>query len=164
MVSQQHLPELAPLKPIRWVGAKEEIRALPRPAQREIGFALLQAQLGVKHPCAKPLQGFGGASVLEIVEDHDKETYRAVYTVRFDPVVYVLHAFHKKSKSGIATPKATIALIKERLEAAKEFHHDPPEDLMAEIASHRTALVVHEQKQRDRGLKSGWLIRMRRPG
>jgi phage-related protein len=70
--------------------------------QREIGFALRRAQDGGKHPDAKPLKGFGGASVMEIVEDHDGDTYRAVYTVRFADAVYVLHVFQKKSKKKIA--------------------------------------------------------------
>jgi predicted XRE-type DNA-binding protein len=71
--------------------------------------------MGGKHPAAKPLKGFGGAGVLEVVEDHEGSTYRAVYTVRLGNVVYALHAFQKKATRGIATPKTEIALIKQRL-------------------------------------------------
>ena len=87
-----------------------------------IGYALYQAQMGLKAPLAKPLRGFGDAGVLEIVEDHQTGTYRAVYTVRFSKVVYVLHAFQKKSKKGIATPKPDIDLIRTRLRAAEEHY------------------------------------------
>ena len=86
-----------------------------------MGYALGLAQLGAKHPQAKPWKG-EGAGVLELVEDFRGDTFRAVYTVRFAGVVYVLHAFQKKSKSGIKTPKQTIALIKERLKLAEEEH------------------------------------------
>jgi phage-related protein len=85
-----------------------------------MGYALYQAQVGRKAPSAKPLRGFGGAGVLEIVEDHQTDTYRAVYTVKFSELVYVLHAFQKKSKKGIATPKPDIDLIKRRLRVAEE--------------------------------------------
>ncbi len=76
-----------------------------------MGYALYLAQCGEKHPDAKPLKGFKGAVILEVVEDFDTDTYRAVYTVKFEGVVYVLHAFQKKSKRGIATPKQDIELI-----------------------------------------------------
>ena len=85
-----------------------------------MGYALYQAQLGLKAAWARPLTGFGGASVLEIVDDFQTDTYRAVYTVRFADVVYVLHAFQKKSKKGIATPKADLDLIKRRLRSAEK--------------------------------------------
>ena len=85
-----------------------------------MGYALYQAQLGLKAVSAKPLRGFGGAGVLEIVEDHQTDTYRAVYTVKFSEFVYVLHAFQKKSRKGSATPKSEIDLIKKRLNAAQE--------------------------------------------
>lgn len=85
-----------------------------------MGYALYQAQVGRKAPSAKPLAGFRGAGVLEIVEDHQTDTYRAVYTVKFSEWVYVLHAFQKKSKKGIATPKPDIDLIKRRLKVAEE--------------------------------------------
>lgn len=112
-----------PLKPLIWVGSSlEDLKKFPKPAQRHLGFALKSAQVGEKDPQAKPLKGFGGASVLEIVEDFDGDTYRAVYTVKFRDAVYVLHAFQKKSKSGISTPRREINLITERLNRAKEIH------------------------------------------
>lgn len=85
-----------------------------------MGYALYQAQVGRKAPSAKPLAGFGGASVLEIVDDYQTDTYRTVYTVKFADLVYVLHAFQKKSKRGVATPKTDIELIKRRLKLAEE--------------------------------------------
>ena len=87
-----------------------------------MGFALYQAQLGRKAVSAKPLGGFGGATMLEIVDDFRTDTYRAVYTVKFGDAVYVLHAFQKKSKRGKATPKAELDLIKSRLKLAAEDH------------------------------------------
>lgn len=87
-----------------------------------MGFALYVAQQGGKHADAKPLRGFGGAGVLEIVEDRAGDTYRAVYTVRLAGRVYVLHAFQKKSKTGAETPKAEINLIKSHLKRAEEEH------------------------------------------
>ena len=90
--------------------------------RREIGFALYFAQMGDKHDSAKPLKGFGGAGVLEVVEDHAGDTYRAVYTVRLAGTVYVLHAFQKKSKKGIATPRHDLDLIRERLRQAILLH------------------------------------------
>ena len=85
------------------------------------GYALHLAQTGKKHEQAKPLRGFGSAGVLEIVEDWRGNTYRAVYTVRFAGAVFVLHVFQKKAKSGIATPKQDIELIRERLKAAEQI-------------------------------------------
>ena len=83
------------------------------------GFALHLAQAGKKHDQAKPMKGFGGAGVLEVVEDHLGDTYRAVYTVKIADAVYVLHCFQKKSKQGIETPKHDLDLIRERLKAAQ---------------------------------------------
>ncbi len=94
--------------------------AFPEDVRRRIGGALWDAQRGLKAPFAKPLRGFGGAGVLEMVDDHDGDTYRAVYTVRLAGVVYVLHAFQKKSKRGRVTPKAELDLIKQRLKRATE--------------------------------------------
>lgn len=112
-----------PIKSIVWVGSsKEDLKSLPEMAQDVFGYALYLAQVGKKHPDAKPLRGFGGASVLEVIEDYRGDTYRAVYTVKFVEAVYVLHVFQKKSKHGIATPKSDLALIKERLIRAQEFH------------------------------------------
>ncbi|WP_459573853.1 type II toxin-antitoxin system RelE/ParE family toxin, partial [Cupriavidus sp. 8B] len=85
--------------------------------QDTFGYALHLAQVGSKHSQAKPLKGFGGAGVLEVVEDHQGGTYRAVYTVRYAGAVYVLHCFQKKSTSGIATPKPDMDLIEARLKA-----------------------------------------------
>lgn len=108
-------------KPVRWVGSsRNDLRALPEEVRNRVGGALWEAQLGRKAPYAKPLKGFGGAGVLEVVDDFDGDTYRAVYTVRFAGVVYVLHAFQKKSKRGIATPRQEMALITQRLQRARE--------------------------------------------
>lgn len=112
-----------PHKPLEWVGRSlEELLALPEDVRRNMGFALRFAQAGVKHDHAKPLKGYTGAGVLEVVENHDGDTYRAVYTVKLAGVVYVLHCFQKKSKSGIATPKATLDLINQRLRVAETMH------------------------------------------
>ncbi len=100
----------------------EDLKEFPADVRNAMGYALYQAQLGLKSTSARPLTGFGGASVLEIVDDFQTDTYRAVYTVRFADVVYVLHAFQKKSKKGIATPKADLDLIKRRLRAAEKDH------------------------------------------
>jgi phage-related protein len=108
-------------KPIHWVaGSRDDVRQLPPAVSREIGYALWFAQMGDKHPSAKPLKGFKGAGVLEVVEDHAGDTYRAVYTVRFAKAIYVLHVFQKKSKTGIKTPRHEIDLIEARLRWAKE--------------------------------------------
>lgn len=109
------------VKSIIWMGSsRRDLKAFPAEVKDVMGYALYQAQLGLKAPSAKPLFGFGGASVLEIVEDFQTNTYRAVYTVKFSEFVYVLHAFQKKSKKGIATPKAEIDLVKRRLRLAEE--------------------------------------------
>ncbi|MEG3976780.1 type II toxin-antitoxin system RelE/ParE family toxin [Microcoleus sp. herbarium8] len=111
------------LKPVEWIGSsRDDLREFPEDVQQIMGFALYRAQLGKKHPDAKPLKGFKGAGVLEIVENFDGDTYRAVYTVKFEGIVYVLHAFQKKSKQGIATPKQDIDLIESRLKRAKEHY------------------------------------------
>ena len=88
--------------------------------QDPCGRALWDAQIGLKSPAAKPLKGFGDAGVLEVVVDFDGNTFRTVYTVRFAKAVYVLHAFQKKSRRGIATPKSELDLIGTRLARAKE--------------------------------------------
>ena len=107
--------------PIVWLGStRKAVHNFPLTIRQAVGFALFQAQLGGKHEDAKPLKGFGGAGVLEIVERFDGDTYRAVYTVKFAGVIYVLHAFQKKSKKGIKTPKQDLDLIKKRLQQAKE--------------------------------------------
>ncbi len=84
-----------------------------------MGYALYQAQIGEKHASAKPLKGFSGAGVLEIVTDHVGDAFRSVYTVGFPSAIYVLHAFQKKSKSGIKTPAEDLEMIRRRLKAAE---------------------------------------------
>jgi phage-related protein len=112
------------LKPLQWVGSsQDDLRAFPKDVRFVMGYALFLAQSGEKHPHAKPLKGFGGASVLEVIEDYAGDTYRAVYTVRFAEAVYVLHAFQKKARKGIHTPQRDIQLIKSRLHMAQEEHH-----------------------------------------
>jgi phage-related protein/predicted XRE-type DNA-binding protein len=98
------------------------LRAFPRPVRREAGQALYAAQQGETDPAAKVLRGFGGASVLEVIAQHRGDTWRAVYTVRYAEAVYVLHAFQKKAKRGIATPKADMDLIRQRLSEAERLH------------------------------------------
>ncbi len=116
-------------KPLKWIGSsKADLDAFPGPARREAGYGRYLAQIGMKAQKAKPLQGFGGADVLEVIADHAGDTYRAVYTVRFAEVVYVFHAFQKKSKKGIATPKPDMDLIKWRLKVAAERYQQRNED------------------------------------
>jgi phage-related protein len=107
-------------KPLHWVAAaKKDYQSFPADVQADMGFALGLAQLGAKHPHAKPWKG-EGPGVLEIVEDHRGDTYRAVYTVKFAGAVYVLHAFQKKSKAGVGTPQEDVKLISERLKRARQ--------------------------------------------
>jgi phage-related protein len=111
------------LKPVLWVASsRKDLRKFPRVVRRTVGQALYDAQKGGKHPDAKPLKGFHGAGVLEVVEDDDGNTYRAVYTVKFAGVVYVLHAFQKKSKSGTKTPPEEIKKVKARLKEVLRHH------------------------------------------
>jgi len=108
------------LRPLQWIGSsRKDLMTMPDEVQQVFGFALYQAQIGLLHPDAKPLKGFGSAGVLEVVEDWRGDTYRAVYTVRFAEAVYVLHCFQKKSKHGIQTPKRKIDLIRARLKEAE---------------------------------------------
>ena len=110
-----------PPKPLTWVGSsKRDYIRFPDQVQDDMGYALFVAQMGERPKSAKPLKGFKGAGVLEIVEDYDGDTFRAVYTVRFAQRLYVLHAFQKKSKRGIETPKSEIRLVEQRLRAAEE--------------------------------------------
>src|SRR5258708_15218718 len=112
---------LPTIKPVVWIGsAKADLRTFQEEVKDSIGFALYVAQQGGKHTGAKALRDFSGAGVLEISEDYHGDTYRAVYTVRLAGRVYVLHAFQKKSKAGVQTPKAEINLIKSRLKRAEE--------------------------------------------
>ncbi len=109
-------------KPLIWIGSsKRDLLALPVLIRKFFGHALDFAQRGDKHDAAKALKGFGGAGVLEIVEDGRGGTYRAVYTVKFKEAIFVLHVFQKKSKHGIATPKQYLDIIRERLKAAEQF-------------------------------------------
>ena len=104
-----------------WVSSSlEDLKRFPESVQKVMGFALFQAQCGGKHLQAKPLKGFGSAGVLEIVEDFDGNAFRAVYTVRFADAVYVLHAFQKRSKGGIETPKRDMDVVRSRLRMARE--------------------------------------------
>lgn len=113
------------LKPVRSVGSsRKDVRSFPAPVKAGIGHALYAAQKGVTDPAAKPLTGFGRRGVLEIVTDHRGDTWRSVYTVRFEGAVYVLHAFQKKSKKGIATPKKELELIRQRLTDAERDYND----------------------------------------
>jgi phage-related protein len=109
------------LKPIVWLGSTlEDLRQMPDEVKQNIGHALNEAQHGEKPLAAKPLAGFGGASVLEISDDDESGTYRAVYTVKFVERIFVLHCFQKKSKKGIKTPRREIDLIRQRLNEARE--------------------------------------------
>ncbi len=109
------------MKPLLWIGSSlDDVKTFPREVRRDIGHALEWAQRGDKHPNSKPLKGFKGAGVLEVVENHDGDTYRAVYAVKFKGFVYVLHAFQKKSKKGAQTPKKELDLIRSRFRDAKK--------------------------------------------
>lgn len=112
-----------PIKPLYWIGRSlKDLKAMPVPVQKAVGTALRSVQLGGHPLVVKPLKGFGGAGVLEIVEDYDRSTFRVVYAVRLAGVVYVLHVFQKKSKSGIATPKRDLDLVRSRLRLAQEHY------------------------------------------
>jgi phage-related protein len=107
-------------KPLDWVGSsKKDFLAFPEPVKDEMGNALGLAQFGGKHPSAKPWKG-QGPGVFEVVENHDGNAYRAVYTVRFKETVYVLHAFQKKSPKGIRTAQVDVDLVERRLKAAQQ--------------------------------------------
>lgn len=108
------------LKPVIWIGtSRRDLSEMPEKVQADFGYALYVAQQGDKHRNAKPLMGFGGGGVVEIVSDYRGDTLRCIYTVRLAGLIYVLHAFQKKSKKGRATPKAEIELIKSRLRDAE---------------------------------------------
>ena len=109
------------LKRVDFIGSsRDDLKEFPDEVKQDIGYALFEAQKGEKAQAAKPLKGFGGSGVLEIVENFSAGTYRAVYAVRFEKVIYVLHCFQKKSKHGIKTPQQEINLIKQRLKVAEE--------------------------------------------
>jgi phage-related protein len=109
-------------KPLIWIGSsRNNLREFPEEVRARVGHALYMAQCGLKHEAAKPLRGFGGAGVIEIVEDFAGEAYRAVYTVRLPGRLYALHAFQKKSRRDIATPKQDLELIRSRLKWADQL-------------------------------------------
>lgn len=110
-------------KPLKWMGSsKKDLDKMPEDVKDVFGFAIDLAQSGQKHPDAKPLKGFKSAGVLEVVENDEGGTYRAVYTVKLADWIYVLHCFQKKSKKGIETPKADLELITSRLKLAEADH------------------------------------------
>ncbi|HEX4066265.1 MAG TPA: type II toxin-antitoxin system RelE/ParE family toxin [Acidobacteriaceae bacterium] len=114
-----------PERAVVWLGSsRRDVRSFPTPVRREIGVALYAAQQGETDPAARSMKGFGGRSVVEIVANFRGDTWRVVYTVRFAEAVYVLHAFQKKSKRGIATPKEQLELIRRRLAEAERLHRE----------------------------------------
>ena len=120
---ESELPAEHRLKPLFWIaGSKDDLREFPEEVKDTLGFALYQAQEGGKHVAAKPLKGFGGAGVLEIVEDYSGSTFRGVYTVKFAGAVYVLDVFQKKSKQGVQIPPRDRDRIQARLKAAEQHH------------------------------------------
>ncbi len=113
------------MKPLNWVGSSlNDLREFPPEVRREAGQSIYFAQKGGKAVNAVPMLGFGSAKILEVVINNDGNTYRAVYTVKFQKAVYVLHAFQKKSHKGIATPKPDLSLIKQRLSAAEKHYKE----------------------------------------
>lgn len=118
-----------PRTPLYWIASSlKDLKAMPVPVQKTFGTTLRDVQHGDTPKEAKALSGFDGGSVLELVEDHDRSTYRAVYTVRFAGAVYVLHVFQKKSRKGIKTPKEDVDLIKLRLKRAREHYETLPRE------------------------------------
>jgi phage-related protein len=114
--------EHAPVKPVVWIGSsRKDLRDFPAAVQDHIGYALYVAQRGGKHRDTKTLTGFSGAGVVEVVKDYRGDTFRAVYTLCFQGVVYVLHTFQKKSKTGRDTPRRDLDLIKQRLREAEQI-------------------------------------------
>jgi phage-related protein len=110
-------------KPLFFVGStRDDLRSLPEDVKDLFGYALYLAQMGEMHVRSKPLRGFGGADLLEVVDWDEGGTYRTVYTVRLAGAVYVLHVFQKKSRRGIATPRQEIDLVRARLRQAEEHH------------------------------------------
>ena len=113
------------LKPVRRIGSSlRDLRSFPPEVRKELGYAIYAAQKGGTDPPAKPMKGFAGASVMEIIAPLDGDTWRTVYTARLKGVVYVLHAFEKKSKSGMAAPKKEIDLIHRRLATAERKYRE----------------------------------------
>ena len=113
------------VRPVIWIGSsRRDLRGMPKKVRQDIGQALYAAQQGETDPAAKPLKGFGGSRVMEIVDRYRGDAYRAVYTAQFGKAVYVLHVFQKKSKSGIATLKPDIDLIRRRYAEAERHHRE----------------------------------------
>ena len=111
------------VKELVWIAsARRDMRALPKRVRRTFGVALWAVQSGETPPIAKALRGYGGAGVLELIEDDEGGTYRAVYTVRYVTAIYVLHVFQKKSKRGKATPQRDLDVVDRRLKRAAELH------------------------------------------
>ncbi|HLS55312.1 MAG TPA: type II toxin-antitoxin system RelE/ParE family toxin [Zeimonas sp.] len=109
-------------KPLIWLGSSyRDLMSMPEPVRHFFGLALGRAQQGERHESAKVLRGFGGAGVLEIIKDEAGGTFRAVYTVRFQAAVFVLHVFQKKSRRGVETPNEDVALIRARLKIAEVY-------------------------------------------
>lgn len=114
--------EPSSLKPLIWVGSsRRDFQEFPEQVKDDMGYALYVAQQGGKHDDAKPLKGFGGAGLLEVVGSHRGNAFRTMYTVRLAGTVYVLHAFQKKSKTGSETPKGDMDLVKQRLSQAERI-------------------------------------------
>lgn len=113
------------MKELAWLASsKRDLVEFPEDVRKEMGHALYLAQKGGKHKDASPLKGFGGAGVLEVVQDDRNGTYRVMYTVQFEEIVYVLHAFQKKSKKGIKTSKQDMELVEKRLKAAEQKYKE----------------------------------------
>ena len=113
------------IRPIVWIGSsRRDLREMPERVRRDIGQALYIAQQGMTDPAAKPLKGFGGARVMEIVERYRTDAYRAVYTAHFTNAVYVLHVFQKKARRGIATAKQDVELIRRRFAEAERHYSE----------------------------------------
>ncbi len=108
-----------------WIGSSlRDLKSFPKAVRERFGYALYVAECGDKHKNAKPLKGYQGSGVLELIENYDKGSYRSVYTVKFKKYVYVLHCFEKKAKKGIATPKRDVEMIKARLKMALRDYQD----------------------------------------
>lgn len=110
-------------KPIVWVSSsREDLKAFPTEVCSQIAYALAVAQDRGQHPDVRPLIGFAGEGLLRVAEDFDGATYCAVYTVRFEEAIYVLHAFQETSTSGVSTSQSEVTVIRQRLKRAEELH------------------------------------------
>jgi phage-related protein len=116
------MTDAPPFKPVIWVGSsRKDLREFPEIVQDHMGYALYVAQQGGRHRDTKTLSGFGGAGVVEIIKDYRGDTFRAVYTLRSERAVYVLHAFQKKAKAGRETPRRDTEVIKQRLREVEQI-------------------------------------------